>query len=84
LSFFASASRTQIERFLESLCISLIQYEQTAIDGICTNVLACKVPEDVYKLIADKRRECMGNAVENAIREGHLPDWFLKPLEILA
>jgi hypothetical protein len=45
------------------------------ITGLCGEVLACRKPEDVHLMLANKMRENMVGAVENGVREQHLPKW---------
>jgi len=76
-------TRNQVESFLESLNISLLQFIEQFIDSMCVDLRACKTPEEIHKLIAVKVKECMANSLENSIREGHLPEWFKNSVEIL-
>jgi len=74
-------TREEVSSFLSMLAVVERSATESLIHNLCSDILSCRTPQDVYKLLAEKLRECKRNAISSAVREGHMPKWVADKLE---
>lgn len=71
-------TRDEVSRLWLMIAVYERQATSSFIHSVANDILTCKTPEEVHAMTADKLENCKKNAVEMAVREGHLPAWFKK------
>lgn len=74
-------TRVQVENPITALTVWLCRGVENYLNGACLRIAEAEQPEEVYAIIAEPLRQCLGQAVDAACGDGKFPLWMKQAFE---
>ena len=74
-------SRAEIESPVTALTVWLRRGVEDYLNGVCLKIAEAERPADVYAVIAEPLRQCLGQAVDAAYGDKKFPLWLKQAFE---